>query len=87
MTKTVRDNFDGQEVDEDESWEVQFINRNDSRGLIKIEADISNDGFMKLFGGMVKKPKYQIWVRATKSEREGNPEAKGHWEKLENREQ
>lgn len=83
MTKEVRDNLDGMTYDADESWEFAFVNRNDPRGLIKVEGDLSNANFNKIYKDMVKKPKYQVWVKATDAEKAKNPQAKGHWEKLE----
>ena len=82
MTKTVRDNIDGTEVDADESWEFTLFNRNDPRGLIKIEGDMSNSNMMGFYTKMVKKPKHQLWVRPTKAEKATDPDAKGHWEKI-----
>jgi hypothetical protein len=82
MTKEARDNFDGLTYDEDETWGFTFFNRNDPRGFIKVEGDIRNEGFLELYGSMVKKPKYQLWVRATPEELEKNPKVKGHWQKL-----
>lgn len=82
MTKEVRDNIDGLTYDEDETLTFQFIDRNDSRGFIKIEGDCSRENFLKLYGSMVKKPKYQRWVKATSEELAKDPKVKGHWEKL-----
>ena len=82
MTKEVRDNFDGETYDEDDTMGFTFIDRNDPRGFVKVEGDISRAGFLNLYSGMVKKPKYQLWVRATEEEKNANPSVKGHWEKL-----
>lgn len=82
MTKEVRDNIDGMTYDEDETLVFQFIDRNDPRGFVKVEGDISRENFLRLYGTMVKKPKYQRWVRATDEEKANNPSIKGHWEKL-----
>ena len=82
MTKTIRDNFTGLEADEDESWEFQFVDRNDHRGLIKVEGDITKSGFLELYGKMVKKPKYQIWIKAVKDST-GKQITGGYWQKLE----
>lgn len=82
MTKEVRDNFDGLTYDEDDTMSFVFTDRNDPRGFIKVEGDISRESFLRLYGEMVKKPKYQVWVRATEEEKEKNPNLKGHWEKL-----
>ena len=81
MTKEIRDNLDGLAYDEDESWSFTFVNRNDPRGLIKIEGDLSFANFLKFYGDMVKKPKYQVWKRHTEDEQEETGK-KGHWEKL-----
>lgn len=82
MTIEVRDNFDGLTYDEDEIMSFVFTDRNDPRGFVKVEGHISKQSFLNLYGGMVKKPKYQLWVRATAEEKEKNPTIKGHWEKL-----
>ena len=82
MTKEVRDNFDGQTYDADESWEFAFINRNDPRGLIKVEGDVSDAKFLELYKSMAKQPKYQVWVRPTEEEKAKDKNAKGHWQKL-----
>lgn len=82
MTKEVRDNIDGLTYDEDESIQFVFTDRNDPRGFIKVEGDCSKANFLTLYGTMVKKPKYQVWVRATEEEKAKNPSVKGHWEKL-----
>lgn len=80
MTKEVRDNLDGLTYDEDESIEFAFVNRHDSRGLIKVEGDLSMANFLDFYAKMVKKPKYQLWIRPTEEEKaEGK---KGHWEKI-----
>lgn len=80
MTKEVRDNFDGLTYDEDDSMEFAFVDRHDPRGLIKVEGDIARASFLALYGSMVKKPKYQRWVRPTEEEKANG--VKGHWEKL-----
>ena len=82
MTKEVRDNMDGQTYDEDEAVQFVFTDRFDPRGFIKVEGDCARSTFLDLYGKMVKKPKYQLWVRATTEEKEKNPNLKGHWEKL-----
>ena len=82
LTKEVRDNFDGLTYDEDETMAFTFVDRNDPRGFVKVEGDIHKEGFLNLYGTMVKKPKYQVWVRATEEEKKLNPNIKGHWEKL-----
>jgi hypothetical protein len=82
MTKEIRDNFDGLTYDEDESVGFTFIFRNDPRGFLKIEGDMSKSNFDRLYGEMVKKPKYQLWVKADAEEKVKNPNVKGHWEKL-----
>ena len=82
MTKEVRDNIDGLTYDEDETVQFVFTDRNDPRGFIKVEGDMSKSNFLNLYGTMVKKPKYQVWVRATEEEKKANPNVKGHWEKL-----
>jgi len=82
MTKEVRDNFDGLTYDEDDSMGFVFTDRHDPRGFVKVEGDIARTSFLSLYGTMVKKPKYQVWVRATEEEKEKNPNLKGHWEKL-----
>lgn len=82
MTKETRDNLDGLVYDEDETMGFTFIDRNHPSGFVKVEGDISREGFLKLYNTMVKKPKYQVWVRATEQEKEKNPNIKGHWEKL-----
>lgn len=82
MTKEVRDNFDGLTYDEDETMSFVFTDRHDPRGFVKVEGDINRSAFLSLYGNMVKKPKYQVWVRATDEEKEKNPSVKGHWEKL-----
>ena len=82
MTKEVRDNFDGLTYDEDDSMGFVFTDRHDPRGFIKVEGDIARTSFLNLYGTMVKKPKYQVWARATEEEKEKNPTIKGHWEKL-----
>jgi hypothetical protein len=82
MTKEVRDNFDGLTYDEDETMQFVFTDRQDPRGFVKIEGDIAKAGFLALYASMVKKPKYQVWVRATDEEKQKNPTVKGHWEKL-----
>jgi hypothetical protein len=82
MTKEVRDNIDGLTYDEDETMGFVFTDRNDPRGFVKIEGDCSKQNFLDLYGRMVKKPKYQVWVRATDEEKQKNPSIKGHWEKL-----
>lgn len=82
MTKEVRDNFDGVTYDEDDTMQFVFTDRNDARGFVKIEGDINRESFLRLYGTMVKKPKYQVWVRATEEEKKANPNVKGHWEKL-----
>jgi hypothetical protein len=80
MTKEVRDNFDGLTYDEDDSVEFTFVDRHDNRGLIKVEGDVARSTFLAMYGNMVKKPKYQVWVRPTEEEKEQGK--KGHWEKL-----
>ena len=82
MTKEVRDNFDGLTYDEDETMGFTFVDRFDPRGFIKVEGDISKSGFLKLFESMVKKPKYQRWVKATDEEKAKDKSVKGHWEKI-----
>jgi hypothetical protein len=82
MTKEVRDNFDGLTYDEDDTMGFVFTDRHDPRGFVKVEGDISRESFLRIYGEMAKKPKYQLWVRATEEEREANPAVKGHWEKL-----
>lgn len=82
MTKEVRDNFDGLTYDEDDTMQFVFTDRGDKRGFVKVEGDISRESFLKLYGTMVKKPKYQLWVRATEEEKKANPAVKGHWEKI-----
>ena len=82
MTKEVRDNFDGLTYDEDETMQFVFTDRQDPRGFVKIEGDIARASFLTLYGQMVKKPKYQVWVRATDEEKQKNPNIKGHWNKL-----
>jgi hypothetical protein len=80
MTKEVRDNFDGMTYDEDETQEFSFVNRHDPRGFVRVAGDISTANFLRLFGEMVKKPKYERWVKKSK-DKDGN-EIEGHWEKL-----
>jgi len=82
MTKEVRDNIDGLTYDEDETVGFTFILRNDPRGFLKVEGDCSKANFLSLYGTMVKKPKYQRWVKATDEEKANDPKVKGHWEKL-----
>lgn len=80
MTKEIRDNFDGLTYDEDESVGFTFILRNDPRGFIKVEGDLATSTFLKMYESMVKKPKYQRWVKPTDEEKAKG--TKGHWEKL-----
>jgi len=81
MTKEVRDNFDGQTYDADDALEFSFVDRNHEAGLVKVEGDISRAGFLDLYGKMVKKPKYQVWVRHDEEEKERTGKS-GHWRKL-----
>lgn len=82
MTKECRDNFDGLTYDEDDTVEFVFMDRHDPRGLLKIEGDVSRATFLKLYGDMVKKPKYQLYVKHTAEEREETGKY-GYWKKLE----
>lgn len=80
MTKEIRDNFDGLNYDEDVSWEFTFFNRHDPRGFIRVQGDVNEKKFLELYSSMVKKPKYERYVK--KSEDEDGNEIAGHWEKL-----
>lgn len=81
MTKEVRDNFDGLTYDEDDAVEFQFTDRHDPRGLLKVEGDVARATFIKMYGEMVKKPKFQLYVKNTEEEREETGKY-GHWKKL-----
>ena len=82
MTKEVRDNFDGMTYDEDESLEFTFSDRNfnGKQELARIHGDISREGFLKLLGSMVKKPKWERWIKAVYED--GKLKTKGYWEKV-----
>lgn len=82
MTKEVRDNFDGLSYDEDESLEFTFVDRNlnGKQELGRVHGDISREGFLKLYQSMVKKPKWERWVKAVYAD--GKLQQKGYWEKI-----
>ena len=85
MTKEVRDNFDGLTYDEDESMEFTFVDRfarneDGKTELRRIHGDISTAGFLAMLGNMVKKPKWERWVKAKYED--GKKVADGYWEKI-----
>ena len=81
LTKTVRDNMTGLEVDEDESVALQMIDRENGK-LKKCEFDIARPAWLEMYKNFAKKPPYQVWVKATDDEKAKDKNAKGHWEKL-----
>ena len=81
LTKTVRDNLTGLEIDEDESVSLQMIDRENNK-LTKVEFDMSREAWLTMYKGFVKKAPYQVWVKATEDEKAKDKNAKGHWEKL-----
>jgi hypothetical protein len=86
LTKEVRDNFDGLTYDEDESMEFTFIDfnvRNEATGkneMQRVKGDLSRANFLNLYGSMVKKPKYERWVKAKYED--GKKVTDGYWEKI-----
>ena len=82
MTKEVRDNFDGQTYDEDESMEFTFIdfNFNGKQEMGRIHGDVSREGFLKMYATMAKKPRWERWVKAVYED--GKLKTKGYWEKV-----
>lgn len=85
MTREVRDNIDGLTYDEEETCVFTFTFRNHPEHpnmFLKVEGDCSIANFLELYGKMVKKPKYQRWIKATEEERAKDKNVKGHWEKL-----
>lgn len=81
MTKIVRENIKGLEIDEDDSVEMQTTIRQNGK-LIKVVFDVSHTFWADFYKAMVKKPPYQVWVRATEEEKQKDKNAKGHWEKI-----
>lgn len=85
MTKEVRDNFDGLTYDEDEAMEFTFVdlhfrNEEGKEELRRIHGDISRSGFLILLGNMVKKPKWERWIKAKYAD--GKRIQEGYWEKV-----
>lgn len=81
MTKTVIDNVTGEQIDADDSVELQMTDRSDGR-LRKVEFDMSRASWLELLKTMVKKPKYQQWIKHDEQEKKETGKT-GHWEKIE----
>lgn len=85
MTKTVRDNYTGLEADELDAVEFQIMDR-DGGGkgqLWKLEGDMERSYFLREhLAKMVKKPKWQRWVKA-KKDSDGKTITAGYWERVE----
>jgi hypothetical protein len=45
-----------------------------------VHGDISREGFLKLYGSMVKKPRWERWIKAKYAD--GKLVEKGYWEKI-----
>ena len=80
MTKTIRDNVSGLEVDADEAVELSMIDRADGK-LVKVELDMSRESWLEFYGRMVRKPPYQQWVKHDETEKKETGKT-GHWQKL-----
>ena len=80
MTKTIRDNITGAEVDADDAVELTMIDRSEGK-LVKVEFDMSRSGWLEFYKAMIKKAPYQRWIRHDDEEKE-NTGKTGHWSKM-----
>jgi len=81
MTKVVIDNFTGSQEDADDCVELQIMDRSNGK-LMKVEVDLTRTRMLEMIKDMVKKPKWQVWTKATEEEKQKDKNAKGHWEKV-----